>query len=247
MTHYLAIVVGGDEDTLLDLLPKGEGTADGDADLPFDYYVLGGRWCGYFPLRPGRTGRLGELDAGDGIADPADFPGRASAALLGDIDLEGMRRSATERAARCWDTWHAAVGGLPPDRSVEELEAEVQAEVERARRFWQRRRPDDVRRQTYARAQAEPRVVALKAAFSHFDPDEVDVWASPEAYDRDLFVECEALSQFAGAAVYRDGKWVEAPWIDGDGSETTRWLQTHGQWPEDYPPHTMVAAVDCHL
>lgn len=70
----------------------------------WDWYVLGGRWRGYFKLKPGKQGILGESGTG-GNQPKYD----ADQALKGDIDWEGMKKDKLEKARETWDTFEIAV------------------------------------------------------------------------------------------------------------------------------------------
>lgn len=61
----------------------------------WDHYDIGGRWTGYFRLRPGCCGF-----AGNGrISEPG---GRADICCFGDIDLRGMATQALRQARSTW-------------------------------------------------------------------------------------------------------------------------------------------------
>jgi hypothetical protein len=56
----------------------------------WDWYQLGGRWTGFFKLRPGAGGATGE----PGLMTPRGKVGWADQARKRDIDFEGMRDAA---------------------------------------------------------------------------------------------------------------------------------------------------------
>lgn len=264
MSHELLVVVGGDEDTLFDLMldrdleaDEGDGAeGDGDGAPHVDWYVLGGRWSGWFRLREGAAGRLGERGVGD--PRPDEHPtlvGRADSALLRDVDVEGMRAEAAATAGARWDAWHAAVDGLPADRTWAQLHEQVVAEVTGRRRGLFRRAgptPDELRRETTRRFAAQPRQAALRAALDDVDglgqvagltPDDL----TPEDLGRDDYVEHARLSALTGAHLLRGGVWDERPYVSLDGpAAVLAWLREHGRWPDEVPPDTVVTAVDVH-
>lgn len=67
----------------------------------WDWWVVGGRWRGYFKLKPGCSGTLGEASFMAG--NIKDLPGRADCARKGDIDWDGMRQDAADAAAKRFD------------------------------------------------------------------------------------------------------------------------------------------------
>lgn len=69
----------------------------------WDWYAIGRRWRGYFTLKPGTTGALGERGAfGNERRHDADV------ALAKDIDWEAMREARREQAGACWEEFQAA-------------------------------------------------------------------------------------------------------------------------------------------
>jgi len=56
-------------------------------DRRWDWYEVGGRWTGFFRLKPGRSGMVGRA----GMMTPQAGAGTADQALKGDIDWSGMR------------------------------------------------------------------------------------------------------------------------------------------------------------
>jgi hypothetical protein len=82
----------------------------------WDWYEIGGRWTGYFTLKPGRTG-IGERGAADDIAGA----GTADRARKGDIDLEAMAQSNYADRMKRWDELERT-GGLSDHRRRRDLD-----------------------------------------------------------------------------------------------------------------------------
>ena len=75
----------------------------------WDWWQVGGRWSGFLKLKPGASGQLGSRGLmGSHFADGKD---RADQALKGDVDLEGMRGEAGDRAGALWDKARDLTGG----------------------------------------------------------------------------------------------------------------------------------------
>lgn len=71
----------------------------------FDWYIMGGRWCGYLKLKHGAHGELGKRGAGIGDDDPLPYGDlSADQALYGDIDWYNMRRSLGTFAGDLYDS-----------------------------------------------------------------------------------------------------------------------------------------------
>lgn len=69
----------------------------------WDWWVTGGRWSGYFKLKRGRTGEVGERSwTNDGKKLPKN---RVDIALKKDIDWEGMSIDRMKKAEKDWETF----------------------------------------------------------------------------------------------------------------------------------------------
>lgn len=70
----------------------------------WDWYLMGGKWCGYLKLKHGARGEIGKRGAGVADDDPLPY-GVLSAdqALYGDIDWHGMRMQLRVEAERVWE------------------------------------------------------------------------------------------------------------------------------------------------
>jgi hypothetical protein len=79
----------------------------------WDWYSVGGRWTGYFLTKEPVAGRLGR----PGVFGNAADPGTADVVRKGEIDFEGMRRNALEKASQEYDEFDKLVAALPDDAS----------------------------------------------------------------------------------------------------------------------------------
>ena len=71
----------------------------------WDWWVVGGRWAGYWRMKEGATGKLGERSFLGSNADK----GTADSALKKDIDFEYMMEAAGLKAGLVWDKIRAVV------------------------------------------------------------------------------------------------------------------------------------------
>lgn len=77
----------------------------------WDWYQLGGRWCGFYKLKDGKTGKLGQPSWMEKVTHRDD--NTADSALKGDIDFENVEQYRTfamlkdgvwyEREDNAWD------------------------------------------------------------------------------------------------------------------------------------------------
>jgi hypothetical protein len=85
----------------------GKRTTTYNPDSRWNWYQVGGRWRGYFKLKQGATGQLGEAGAFDN--EPLHD---ADIARAGDIDWQAMREHARQASVATYavlhdGTWHA--------------------------------------------------------------------------------------------------------------------------------------------
>jgi hypothetical protein len=65
----------------------------------WDWFTVGGRWTGYFKLKEGRTGDIGQ----PGTGNNKPIEGYVDIVRKGDIDFEGMTKDSIETAKRSWE------------------------------------------------------------------------------------------------------------------------------------------------
>lgn len=90
-------------------------TADGEIKVvrrtnpnaKWDWYLLGGRWSGYFKLKKYKNGIVGE----PGLMTPPAKVGYADQAYKKDIDWGGMMQEATEKAEIKYNKAHSIING----------------------------------------------------------------------------------------------------------------------------------------
>lgn len=191
----------------------------------WDWYVVGGRWTGFFPLKPDAgvhaVGRPGLMTA------PAE-PGTADQVRLGDVDFDKARGEASAEAHKNFDKWEAAFTehGKPIPWSYFREKSE-----ERGR--------DEAR----AEYNAQPAIKEMKG------------WGCPvDAYgfDRDVYIEKCRHGTLVPYAIVKDGKWHqkgEMGWFGMSRDE-----KDQGEWNEevfrlfnDLPDDTLLTIVDCHI
>ena len=73
----------------------------------WDWWVVGGRWTGFYPLRQGVFPRLGEPGT---LTSPATA-GRGDVVRLGDIDMDAVREQTVANAERFWSEWQELLEG----------------------------------------------------------------------------------------------------------------------------------------
>lgn len=67
----------------------------------WDFWTIGGRWMGFFPLRAGVKPRLGKA----GAFDNKPKPGHGDIVTIADLDLPALRQQQKENATEFWAAW----------------------------------------------------------------------------------------------------------------------------------------------
>jgi len=191
----------------------------------WDWYQVGGRWTGFLKLKPGATGKSGR----PGLMTDAAEPGYADIARKGDVDWNGMRRSAEINAGKKWDE----VRAISPDgwESWDSVRSRI-ADIDDARKFYHGQ--------------------AGKAALRDAGDRSMlwigdDILATREDYVRDA-----GLDACVPFALIKDGKWIERGQMGWFGMSIDR--VDHSDWSieinamiDDLPDDTLITIVDCHI
>ncbi len=194
----------------------------------WDWYVVGGRWSGYFKALPGSIGVVGE----SGTFSNTPWEGWYDQLQRSSIDFEGMRADAAAEASKRYDAYEAAVAGL----EVPKRWAEFRTAYENI---------DDARKAYHE----TPYIAALRTA-------ELLPWFEDpvEEYDigREKFVERASSDSFTPYAVLKDGEWYskgEMGWfgMSSDNVDHDTWNKRVWEFLRDLPEDTLITAVDCHI
>jgi hypothetical protein len=199
-----------------------------NGDAKWDWYQIGGRWTGYFKLKPGKKGKLGE----PGIMTAEAQKGYADQALKRDIDLQGMRDDAGYAADKRWHEIHAIVDPLPAFDSWERVRDLHADDADKARDAYH----------------AQPAVKALADAKVLGFTDTIDRYMVP----LDQFVQAARDGAIAPYAFVHKGRWVESGQMGWFGLSSNQKAQ--GDWSVEFnamldalPGNTLLTCVDCHI
>jgi hypothetical protein len=196
----------------------------------WDWYQLGGRWTGFFKLKPNREGTTGE----PGIFTSTPKPGFADQALKGDIDFEGMRQQNEREARQMYDEAMKILGNLPPNLSWMEISKEYQEEEQ----------DRDLARQIYW---SQPRCLAWKK-------HKGDEYHSPDPFlkDRQEFIRSAGNRAWMTFALLDHGNWQEQGhmgWfgVATDKSDESDWCDVINKALQQVPEDTLISVYDCHI
>lgn len=197
----------------------------------WDWWVVGGRWSGFFKLKPGGTGQSGKRSWAN-KDEPTDAT-RCDVATKGDIDFEGMRDEEGQRAADAYDR-AAAIHQNEPWLDWQTVR-DAHADLEAARTFYADQAP-------IARMRAD-HDFNTSHIFSGFDQYQMP---------RDRFIQSARDQAIATYAIVKDGVWYakgEMGWfgMSTEGMSQDEWNAKVNEMLDALPDDTMLTLVDCHI
>lgn len=190
----------------------------------WDWYSIGGRWTGFFKLKPGAKGVVGE----PGLMTSPAKAGYADHCHKRDIDFEGMfEESAQKASARYdekmqglefgWENWTAVLERFGQDH-LESARAEYHAQFQ---------------------------VRKLKSR---------DIWYRYDDYNcsREEYVAKHRVSAVSTFAVVKDGVWYEKGrmgWFAcvADEKDQKIWNKEFEDILKSVDGDTLLTVVDCHI
>lgn len=188
----------------------------------WDWYLVGGRWAGFFKLKPGATGHRGK----NGVMGSCKSEGGADQVRKGDIDIAGMRAEAATKAGEEYDKVHAVIAGrewIAWDDCRQINEGDIEA----------------------ARAQynGQPVVQDVRklAAFLELDAFKVS---------REDYTKSAADRVIRTFAVLKDGQWYERGemgWWGSVSEEKDDWQAQFSELIDGLPDDALLTVVDCHI
>jgi hypothetical protein len=201
----------------------------------WDWYQVGGRWTGFFPIREGtKVKAVGE----PGLFTRKAEKGYADQVQLKDVDFDRAYAEAEKEANETFDKWEAFIakhGKMKPWSEFRtRLDDEKDYDIDQARK--------DYREQPATKAQ---------------NADEYwrQWWSCPAdeiGYDREAYVKKVRNNTLVPHAVIKDGKWYEQGSMGWWGcvsneKDPETWAHQYQQLMEELDPETMVTLVDCHI
>lgn len=191
----------------------------------WDWYVIGGRWSGFFKMKEGIKPKVGE----PGVFNNEAESGYGDVAMKKDIDFDGIRNDAGIKAGNQYDTIIAIIGELPANESWESVRERI-TEIKEARDFYH----------------AQPRILALREAGHHFvDTDKFNC-------SREEYVERARMNALSTYAVVKDGEWYqkgEMGWWGMSSNEMSQdeWNQKFNELIDSVPDDTLFTLIDAHI
>lgn len=195
----------------------------------WDWWALGGRWTGYFPLKPNAV----EFDIGKpGLGTTVAQDGYADSCRRGDIDVERARNDAEKKADELFSKWEACFLEHGKPRAWSEFMAQIHAgtlKIGEARTAYH----------------GQP---AIRESYKTLWDCPVDAMG----FDRAAFIQRRRNQALVPFAVLKDGKWYERGemgwWgVVHDEKDADEWCRQFSQLLDDLPPDVLMTAIDCHI
>lgn len=200
----------------------------------WDWYQLGGRWAGFFRVKPGAKGENGRA----GLFGKEAEPGHADAVKKCDIDFEWMRADAESGAGDKYDEIISIVG-----ESINEMHS------------W-----DKVRDVMFP----GDRDLARDFYNSQLAPTKLKEWNSVNSFKfsfidledfqstREDYVKRVGDAAFSSFAVIKDDVWYqkgEMGWwgMASNTKEQGDWNNEISNLLADLPDDTLISIYDCHI
>lgn len=188
----------------------------------WDWYEIGGRWTGFFPLKPHASGMVGCPGL---MTNPAK-PGTADQCAWGDVDVYRARAEAAAKAGVRFDKWNdiVALYGRP--------------------RSWEEMRDTDGNTDATRKAYYEQRAIQEMRAW--------DCPVAGYGFDRAAYIAKCVAKALVPFAVVKDGQWHERGKMGwwgcvSDEQDHDAWCAKVSELLDGLPPDTLVTMVDCHI
>lgn len=196
----------------------------------WDWYVVGGRWTGYFPLKEGAKGELGR----PGVFNNQANPNTADVVRKGDIDFDRARAESEAQAREWFASWEKSFTKHGKPKSWKSFIEKVDAKEMKI----------DEAREEYRK----------QPAIAEYKNNKGGIWGCPVktfGFDKEAYVEATRAASLIPFAIVKDGKWHEKGsmgwWgIVSDARYEIEWVTEAAKAIEDLPDDTLLTIVDCH-
>ena len=208
----------------------------------WDWYLVGGRWTGYFPLRTGTIGEHGK----PGLMTPSPKLRTADQCRWGDVDFTRSQDEAEAEAAEAFDLWEQCFQKQKSEHGTLPFSF---AEAREKSKSEDGKTDLDAARTLY---REQPAILDLNARLKargkhgYFGSPVLDYGFSRE--DHLEYRRSKALVPFA---VVKDGVWYQKGemgwWTNvSNAVDESEWVRQVAALFEGLPEDTLVTAIDCH-
>lgn len=198
----------------------------------WDWYLLGGRWTGYFDLKPGATGAIGE----PGVMTPRAHGGRVDQAHKGDIDWGTMRERHAADARSEIRQVLAALKDQPPLMPWARYRDQWPDNIDAARRAYH----------------VQPALKALRDAKLYPFDDPTETYCLDSVEPETAYVARAAKQRTTPFAVLTDDGWAEKGrmgWFGmvADEKDQSDWTERVQRIIDAAPDDALFSLYDVHI
>ena len=195
----------------------------------WNWFQLGGRWTGYFKLKNGSNGNVGD----PGLMTSSAKKGFSDQCLKKDIDIQSMIDDAKNKAEKEYDLAHSVIDGQKFE-SWEFVRTRIH-DIDKARKEYH----------------AQP---LIKKWNESKIKDQLGWSSSPEDYstpkERHLKNACDSV--ISAFSIIKDGKWYqkgEMGWwgFVSDEKDSNIWNEQVSKLFNELPDETLISLYDCHI
>lgn len=199
----------------------------------WDWWSVGGRWTGFFKLKEGATGEVGEL----GLFSRPPKVGFADIVSKGDVDWDYMRNVAGDGAEKKWDLANESFKDKPQFQSWETIRLKNENNL-------------DIARGEYI---SQPAVQAFNEMVKN-NTDLFGWYGEAEEFlvPKDVYVERIKNAAITTYAIVKDGIWYQKGkmgWWGMSSNEMSQdeWNEKFWELIQSVPDDTKLTLVDCHI
>lgn len=189
----------------------------------YDWYVIGGRWTGYFKPKAGALSTLGR----PGVFGNKPLDGWADSLRLRDIDIEAMQAIAVADANETYDKIEKILNGrvYPSWADIKAKHTDVNA------------------------ARAEYVSNEVVSDFRKADIYDLGDFAATYGESRQDYIEKRKSSVMVPYALLIDGEWYQKADLAAEFPENTQaaWNTKFWELLGTLDPDTQLTVVDCHI
>lgn len=209
----------------------------------WDWYVVGGRWAGFFKLKKNEKGVCGRPEL---MTDPAK-EGLVDQAKIKQIDFAGMRIKDGEEAKERYERLERLLGIIP---TLQYLWKEIIMEGGKFSHL-----SIDEKRNLYHNQTAK-KIVEQAINSPEISKEDKDflVWLDLEKYQvlKEKYIKDAQDGAISTFAVLKDGSWYERGKMGwwacvSDEKEDSVWEDEFNKLIKDLPEDTLLTVVDCHI
>ena len=227
----------------------------------WDWYSIGGRWSGFFKLKPGGEGKIGELEV---MAEKVTDKTLADQLLKKDIDFELMFKEAEEKANKEFDRAEELFKDTPQHKSWAQIISEHEAEEKAGKKYehedWRRFRIEEYETQERVKLADEISKALLrnkersKKELTEEEQFTLSVCRDVDEYigSREEYVEKCKFNAVSTFALMVDGVWHESGkmgWfgMSHDDMDPKKWREFFLKTINEAPDDALFTVVDCHI